>query len=327
MRTKPYTATLVMTPLMRAETWLGAAGWASGSHTCNGTRPALEPVPISTRTRTRPGRTVGGGSDLGEGVAAAAAGKQAECQQQRQRAEARHDDVDVAGAPVLGIAVVRHHQRPGRQRHELPGDQEGEGVVGQDDEVHAAEECRIEGQHAAGRRLVLAVADGKQAGAGAAEVQHHEKERGQRIHAEVRADPRQPDGKQHRRRGSRSRQQLGAGERPGWRGRSPGIRRRSERLTPGSRCRATPAAPAPSRTATPVSATATGMGPHLPPTAGALQLGSLGVACNAGAEARMLLHLPRVYGELMLRRSRITCDRRAFLASGSTRPIWSIMRN
>ena len=212
MRTKPYTATLVMTPLMRAETWLGAAGWASGSHTCNGTRPALEPVPTSTRTKTTPGRTAVDVPDLGEGVAAAAAGKQAEGQQQRQRAEARHDDVDEARAAVLGIAVVGHHQRPGRQRHELPGDQEGEGVVRQDDEVHGAEECRIEGQHTPLRRLVLAVADGIEAGAGAAEVQHHEKERGQRVHAEVRADPRQPDGEQHLRCGSRSRQQLGAGE-------------------------------------------------------------------------------------------------------------------
>ena len=58
-RTKPYTATLVITPLIRAETWLGAAGWASGSHTCNGTSPALDPVPISTRMRTRPGRAAG----------------------------------------------------------------------------------------------------------------------------------------------------------------------------------------------------------------------------------------------------------------------------
>ena len=37
---------------MSAETWLGAAGWASGSHTCNGTSPALEPVPIIASTNT-----------------------------------------------------------------------------------------------------------------------------------------------------------------------------------------------------------------------------------------------------------------------------------
>ena len=146
-----------------------------------------------------------GGPDLGEGIAATTAGEQAEGQQQRERAEARHDDVDVTCAPVLGIGVVRHHQRPGRQRHELPGDEEGEGVVSQDDQVHAAEECRIERQHPAGRLLMLAIADGKQAGTGAAEVHHHQKERAERVHAVVRADPRQADGEPHRRRGKRPR--------------------------------------------------------------------------------------------------------------------------
>ena len=104
--------------------------------------------------------------------------------------------------------MVRHHQRPGRQRHELPGDEEGEGVVSQDDQVHAAEECRIERQHPARRLLMLAVADGKQAGTGAAEVHHHQKERAERVHAVVRADPWQADGEPHRRRGKRPRQQL-----------------------------------------------------------------------------------------------------------------------
>ena len=35
--------------------------------------------------------------------------------------------------------MVRHHQRPGRQRHELPRDQKAECVVGQHDEIHAGE--------------------------------------------------------------------------------------------------------------------------------------------------------------------------------------------
>ena len=54
MRMKPYTATLVITPLISAETWLGAAGCASGSHTCSGTRPAFEPAPSRTRIKTNP---------------------------------------------------------------------------------------------------------------------------------------------------------------------------------------------------------------------------------------------------------------------------------
>src|SRR5271165_356615 len=50
MRMKPYTATLVITPLINAETWLGAAGCASGSQACSGTTPALDPAPISAST-------------------------------------------------------------------------------------------------------------------------------------------------------------------------------------------------------------------------------------------------------------------------------------
>src|SRR5437016_4714482 len=47
-------ATLVMMPLISAETWLGAAGWARGSHACSGTRPAFEPAPSSMRASTAP---------------------------------------------------------------------------------------------------------------------------------------------------------------------------------------------------------------------------------------------------------------------------------
>ena len=54
MRTKPYTATLVMTPLIKAETWLGAAGCATGSQTCSGTSPAFEPAPTSASASTTP---------------------------------------------------------------------------------------------------------------------------------------------------------------------------------------------------------------------------------------------------------------------------------
>ncbi len=45
----PYSAVLSMTPLISAETGDGAAGCASGSQTCSGTRPALAPKPSSAR--------------------------------------------------------------------------------------------------------------------------------------------------------------------------------------------------------------------------------------------------------------------------------------
>ena len=104
-----------MTPLISADTWLGAAGWASGSQTCSGTSPALEPAPSSASASTS--AAVSGvlvAADRREGVAAVGADQQTEGEQQRERAEARHDQVDVAGAGVVADLVVRHDQGPGR---------------------------------------------------------------------------------------------------------------------------------------------------------------------------------------------------------------------
>ena len=41
----PYIPVLIITPDIRAEMWLGAAGCASGSQICKGTIPALVPKP------------------------------------------------------------------------------------------------------------------------------------------------------------------------------------------------------------------------------------------------------------------------------------------
>ena len=96
--------------------------------------------------------------------------------------------------------MVRHHQRPGRQRHELPRDQEGEGVVGEHDEIHAGEKGRIERQHALRRLLVAAVAEREQARGGGAEIDHGQKERRRAHRAEMRAEPWQAERKRHGRR-------------------------------------------------------------------------------------------------------------------------------
>ena len=80
------------------------------------------------------------------------------------------------------------------------GQQEGEGVVGEHDEIHAGEEGRKERQHALRRMLVPAVAERVEAGRRAAEIDDDEEEGRERIEAEMRAEPRQPE---------RQRQDLG----------------------------------------------------------------------------------------------------------------------
>ena len=42
-------AVFSITPLISAETGEGAAGWASGNHTCSGNNPAFAPKPTSAR--------------------------------------------------------------------------------------------------------------------------------------------------------------------------------------------------------------------------------------------------------------------------------------
>ncbi len=126
---------------------------------------------------------------LGKGIGAVGAGEQAEAEQQRHRAEARHHQIDVAGAQIVGLAMMRHHQRPRGERHELPGHQKREGVVGEQGQRHAGEEGGIERQHALRRRLVLAIAQREQTRAQRAEIGHDQKERRQRVEAEMHAEP------------------------------------------------------------------------------------------------------------------------------------------
>ena len=143
------------------------------------------------------------GADVGKGVAAIGTRQQPEREQQRERAEARHDQVDIAGADIVGDLMMRHDQRPGRQRHEFPCHQEREGVVGEHDDAHAGEKGRIERQHPARRVLVTPVSEREQTGAGGAEIDHGEEEGRERIEPEMRAEPRDSE----RKRGDR--RQLG----------------------------------------------------------------------------------------------------------------------
>ena len=163
-------------------------------------------------------RRMGERADRGEAIAALDPGEQAEGEQQGEGAEARHDQIDIAGAGVVTDPVVGHHQRPGGQRHQLPGEQEGERIVGQHDQVHGGEEGWIERQHAPGRRLALAVAEAIEAGSRAAEVDHHQEEGGQGIEAELGPEPGQAERQGQPGRGLGAGDQMAEGGETGDRG-------------------------------------------------------------------------------------------------------------
>ena len=134
-------------------------------------------------------------ADRVEGVLPFRTRQQAEGEQQSERAEARHDEIDIARPHILAQLVVRHDQCPRGQRHEFPGEEEGEGVVGNRDEIHAGKKERIERQHALRRMLVLAVTERIEARRRAAEIDDDEEECRERVQAEMRAEPRQPNRK------------------------------------------------------------------------------------------------------------------------------------
>jgi hypothetical protein len=134
-----------------------------------------------------------GGADGGKAVIACRSREQAERQQQRQRAEAGHHQIDVARSGIAGLAMMRHHQRPGRQRHELPAQQIGERVVRQHDQIHAGQERREERQHALRGRFVPAIAKAEETRRSASQIDDDQEERGQEVDAEMRAEPGQPD--------------------------------------------------------------------------------------------------------------------------------------
>jgi hypothetical protein len=157
-------ATLVITPLIKAETWLGAAGCASGSQTWRGTSPAFGAGADESEDQDDGGKRAAAGADVGKSVTARPTREQSKGQQQRQRAEAGHQDVNIGRLPMVWIMMVREHERPGGDGHQLPGKQEAETIVGKHDEVHAGNKQGIEGEDTARRCLVPTMADGKEAG-------------------------------------------------------------------------------------------------------------------------------------------------------------------
>ena len=124
-----------------------------------------------------------------EEIVAVVAGEQTESQKQCQRAEACHQQIDVARLQIVALAVVRDHQRPRRQRHELPRHQETKRVIREDHHVHSGEVSRIEWKDPLGRVLVLAVTECEHARGRASQIDHNQEERRECIDAEMSTQP------------------------------------------------------------------------------------------------------------------------------------------
>ena len=52
----------------------------------------------------------------------------------------RHDQVEIGGAATGPLLVIRDHQRRSRQRHQLPGTQEGDKITGDEHELDRSQE-------------------------------------------------------------------------------------------------------------------------------------------------------------------------------------------
>src|SRR2546428_11050532 len=67
VRSRPYAPHFSITPESRAETWLGATGWAAGSQAWDGARPILVPKPANAST-SRAAGTAGGQEVAAPGI-------------------------------------------------------------------------------------------------------------------------------------------------------------------------------------------------------------------------------------------------------------------
>ncbi len=172
--------------------------------------PGLRPRARQRQQHRQRGRPFGRvqRADGGEAVIARRPGQHPEGQQKANRAEARHQKVDPRRAPGRGLPVVGEHQHPGGHRHELPRHQEHEGVRRDQHEVHARDEERERRQHGSlGMPVPVTmpvrrplVSPAVEARGRRGEVDHHQEQRRQPVHRQMRAQPRQPHG-QHQRRG------------------------------------------------------------------------------------------------------------------------------
>ena len=133
------------------------------------------------------------GADGIEGIAAGRPGQTAEGEQQRHRADRRHDEVEMAARRHSGSvwrAMTSAHEA---ERHQLPGKQEGVGIVGDQDEVHRRGEQRKQRFDARRQFLGPVETHAVDAGRHHAAIDDDAEEGRQRVQPQVKADRRQAD--------------------------------------------------------------------------------------------------------------------------------------
>ena len=132
---------MIITPLISAETWAGAIGWASGNQTWSGIRPAFAPIPTSAAsaipTCTPDPDATALGSPIAPSCASSRIATHVPAREMRQR-----DVEDHRAARRLVRTGDQDHRRRD-ERHRLPGDEERQRVARDEDEhLHRDEQRR-----------------------------------------------------------------------------------------------------------------------------------------------------------------------------------------
>jgi hypothetical protein len=97
----------------------------------------------------------------------------------------RHHEVEISGASIASIVMIRRHEHGGGQRHEFPGEQECHDIGGDEHEFHGAqhdaERCDDCG-HSRRRNRMGQVSDAVGRHRDRDDAEHHQEPRRERSH-------------------------------------------------------------------------------------------------------------------------------------------------
>ena len=123
---------------------VGATGWASGNQLLTGTSPALTPNPKNESrkiaNRSRIGQSRRGGSQRGETKPARGSRDQYERDRRCNGPCLAHRQHDVGGRRAFGAFEFVVDEEIARDRHQFPRDDEGDHVVGDEQQYDRSEQ-------------------------------------------------------------------------------------------------------------------------------------------------------------------------------------------